>query len=383
MARDYYTILGVDRKASQDDIKKAYRKLAMKYHPDQNKDDPSAEEKFKEISLAYDALKDDQKRTAYDRFGEAAFQGGGPGGGGGGFRPSDFAGGFSDIFEDMFGDIMGRGRGGTGGGPSRGADMQYTMEVSLDDAFAGKETSIKVPMNESCEGCGGSGAAAGTGEETCPTCNGQGRMRMQQGFFTIERACSTCSGNGKIIRDPCGKCNGSGLTRKEKNLKVKIPPGIDNGRRIRLTGEGEAGMRGGPHGDLYVLVVVKPHKFFRRDNANLHCRVPIPMTTAALGGEIEVPNMGGKRARLKIPPGTQTGQQFRMKGKGMPILKSESAGDLYIEVTAETPVNLNKKQQDLLKQLDDTLGGSAAGKHSPESSGFMNKVKEIWNDLTD
>jgi molecular chaperone DnaJ len=391
MARDYYSILGVDRKASADDLKKAYRKLAMKYHPDQNKDDPSAEEKFKEINQAYDVLKDEQKRAAYDRFGEAAFQGGagGMGGGaGGGFNPgfgAGFSGNFSDIFEDMFGDIMGRAGGGgrKTGGPSRGSDMQYTMEISLEEAYQGKETTIKVPMNETCDLCAGSGAAKGTGEETCPTCDGQGRTRMQQGFFTIERTCPACNGAGKIIREPCSKCHGSGLQHKEKTLKVKIPPGIDTGRRIRLSGEGEAGPRGGPPGDLYVLLVVKPHKLFRRDGANLYCRVPIPMTTAALGGELEAPSMDGKRSKVKIPAGTQSGQQLRLKGKGMPVLKSSAFGDLYIETVVETPVNLTKKQQELLHQLDETLGGSAATKHSPESSGFIKKVQELWNDLTE
>jgi molecular chaperone DnaJ len=382
MARDYYTILGVDKKANAEEIKKSYRKLAMKYHPDQNKGDPAAEEKFKEISEAYDVLKDEQKRAAYDQFGDAAFKGGA-----GGFNPSDFAGGFrggfSDIFEDMFGDFV-RGGGNARGGRNaaqRGADMQYTMEVSLDEAFTGKEATIKIPVNETCDVCKGSGAAEGTGEETCPTCDGAGRTRMQQGFFTIERTCPTCNGAGKIIRDPCRKCAGSGRVRKEKTLRVKIPPGVDNGRRIRLAGEGEAGLRGGPAGDLYVMLVVKPHKLFRRDGANLHCRVPIPMTTAALGGEVEVPMMGGNRTRLKIPEGTQSGQQFRMRGKGMPVLQSDATGDMYVEAVVETPVHLTKKQQELMRELDKTLGGSAASKHSPESSGFMKKVRELWDDL--
>lgn len=379
MAKDYYQTLGVDRKASEEDLKKAFRKLAMQYHPDRNKDDPAAEAKFKEVNEAYDALKDPQKRAAYDQFGAEGMQNMG-GMGGGGFT-SGFGGAFSDIFEDMFGDMMNRG--GNRTGPQRGPDMQYTMEITLEEAYKGVETTIKVPTNESCDKCNGTGAETGTSEEQCPACNGQGRMRMQQGFFTIERTCPTCNGAGKIIRDPCKKCSGQGRMKKEKALKVKIPQGIENGRRIRLAGEGEAGFRGGPAGDLYVLLAVKPHKLFRRDNANIHCRVPIPMTTAALGGEIEVPTISGSRTKVKIPEGTQTGQQLRLKGKGMPVLRSDAVGDMFIEVQVETPMNLNRKQQDLLKELDKSLGGTAQGKHSPESSGFFSKVKEVWSDLKD
>lgn len=386
MAKDFYQTLGVDKKASADELKKAYRRLAMKWHPDQNKDNPEAEEKFKEINEAYDILKDEQKRAAYDRFGEAAFQNGGMGargGGGAGFGGGGFGGAFTDIFEDMFGDIMG-GRGQQSRtGPARGSDMQYTMEISLEEAYAGKEATIKIPVHEACEQCKGSGAAPGTGEETCTTCSGQGRMRMQQGFFTIEKSCPTCGGAGKIIRDPCKACSGQGRVRKEKTIRVKIPPGVETGRRIRLAGEGESGLRGGPNGDLYVLLAIRPHKFFKRDGANIYCRVPVTMTAAALGGDIEVPTVGGKRTQVKIPAGTQSGQQFRLKGKGMPILRSEATGDLYIEVAVETPVNLSGKQRDLLKELDKTMGGKAASKHSPESSGFMNKMKELWDDLTE
>jgi molecular chaperone DnaJ len=383
MARNYYEVLGVQKNATADELKKAYRKLAMQFHPDQNKDNPAAEEKFKEVSQAYDILKDDQKRAAYDRFGEAAFQGGS---GGGGFNPSDFqgfGGAFSDIFEDMFGDIMGRQGGGGRGGPMRGSDMQYTMEISLEEAYKGKEATIKIPSNQSCEKCNGSGAAAGTGVEKCPTCDGAGRMRAQQGFFTIERACSTCNGAGKIIRDPCGACNGMGRVQREKTLKVKIPAGMESGRRIRLSGEGEAGMRGGTAGDLYVLLAVKPHKLFKRDGANLYCRVPIPMTTAALGGDIDVPTIEGGRTSMKIPAGIQSGQQLRLKAKGMTLLRSEARGDLYVEIAVETPVNLSKKQQDLLKELDKSMGGKEAAKHSPESTGFFGKVKDMWEDLKD
>lgn len=380
MAKDYYQTLGVDRKASEDDLKKAFRKLAMQYHPDRNKDDPTAEAKFKEVNEAYDVLKDPQKRAAYDQYGAEGVSGMGGMGGGGGFA-GGFGGAFSDIFEDMFGDMMNRG--GNRTGPQRGPDMQYTMEITLEEAYKGVETTIKVPTNESCDKCNGSGAEPGTSEEQCPACNGQGRMRMQQGFFTIERTCPTCNGAGKIIRDPCKKCAGQGRVKKEKALKVKIPAGIESGRRIRLAGEGEAGFRGGPPGDLYVLLSVKAHKLFKRDGANLHCRVPIPMTTAALGGEIEVPIVSGSRTKVKIPEGTQTGQQLRLKGKGMPILRSEAVGDMFIEVQVETPMNLNRKQQDLLKELDKSLGGTAQGKHSPEATGFFTKMKEAWSDLKD
>lgn len=378
---DFYKILGVERNASQDEIKKAYRKLAMKYHPDQNKDNPEAEQKFKEVNAAYEVLKDEQKRQAYDQFGTEAFTGGGPGGMGAGDFAAGFGGAFSDIFEEMFGDMMGRG--GRRGGPRRGADMQYTMEISLEEAYKGKEATIKIPMKDTCEKCNGSGAADGSGKETCSTCDGAGRVRAQQGFFTIERTCETCGGAGSILRNPCNKCGGSGHVKKEKTIKVKIPAGIDTGRRIRLSGEGEAGLMGGPRGDLYILVAVRPHKFFRRDGANLYCRVPIPMTKAALGGEIEVPTIAGKTTKVKIPAGTQSGQNFRLKGKGMPVLRSESTGDMFIEAQVETPVNLSKKQKELLAQLDKTMGGKGGSNNSPQSSGFVNKMKELWDDLTD
>ena len=393
MSDDFYKTLGVSRDSSADDIKKAYRKLAMKYHPDQNKDNPSAEAKFKEINEAYDVLKDDQKRAAYDRYGSAAFDGshpgfGGGGPGGGGFGGFSSAGGsgfgaFSDIFEDMFGDTMGGAPGG--GRAARGSDIQYTMEMSLEDAFAGKETSIKIPVNETCDVCDGSGAEPGTGAETCDTCGGSGRIRQQQGFFTIERTCPSCGGIGQVIKSPCKACNGQGRVKKTKSLKIKIPAGVDTGRRIRLSGEGEAGVRGGPAGDLYILISIKPHKFFRRDGANLYCRVPITITKAALGGDVDVPTIEGKASNVKIPPGAQTGQQFRIKNKGMSILQSEARGDLYIEFFVETPVNLDKKQKDLLEQLDQSIGasGKSASKYSPESTGFFAKMKDIWDDLKD
>lgn len=276
-------------------------------------------------------------------------------------------------------------RGGRRGssGAVRGSDIQYTYEISMEEAFRGKEATITLPTNETCEHCSGQGAEPGTGSESCPSCNGSGRMRMQQGFFTIERTCSTCQGQGTIIRDPCKKCGGAGRVRKEKTLKVKIPPGVDTGRRIRLAGEGEAGLRGGPGGDLYVLLSIRPHKFFQRQGANLHCRVPIPMTKAALGGEIEVPTIEGSRSKVKIPAGTQNGQQFRLRGKGMVMLRSDARGDMYIEVQVETPVNLSRKQQEILKQLDQTMDGKAAGKHSPEATGFFSKMKDLWEDLTE
>lgn len=393
MSKDYYKLLGVERNASDEEIKKAYRTLAMKFHPDRNADNPDAEAKFKEINEAYDVFKDPQKKAAYDRFGAAAFDGsmggfrpGGMGGGNGGGE-AGFGSAFTDIFEDMFGEFMGGGgaRGGRGrsNGPQRGNDVQYTMEITMEEAFAGKEATIKIPLSESCDKCSGSGAKQGTGTENCATCNGQGRVRMQQGFFTIERACPTCNGEGAIIRDPCDKCAGSGRIRKEKTLRVKIPPGVENGRRIRLSGEGEAGLRSGPAGDLYVLLAVKPHRLFRREGADLFCRVPIPMTVAALGGDIEIPTIDRTRTKVKIAEGTQSGQQLRVKGKGMSILRSQARGDMYIDIFVETPVNLSRKQADLLKELDKTTGGTAASKHSPEASGFMSKAKEFWSDLTE
>ena len=389
--QDYYTLLGVSKNASADEIKKAYRKLAMKYHPDQNKDDKEAETKFKEISHAYDVLKDEQKRAAYDRFGHTAFDGsmgaGGFGGGsaghGGGAGFGGF-GGFADIFEDMFGDLGGARGARSHTGPQRGSDLQYTAEVTLEEAFKGTEKTITLPINEVCGECDGSGAEKGTAAAGCDTCGGAGRVRQQQGFFTIERTCPTCQGAGNVIKSPCKKCHGQGRVRKEKKIKVKIPAGVDTGRRIRLTGEGEAGLRGGQRGDLYILLAVKPHKLFKRDAANLFCRVPITVTRAALGGEVEVPTIEGSRAKVKIPAGTQTGQQFRLKGKGMKTLKSDHRGDLYIEIFVETPVNLNKKQQDLLKQLDKDFNDEGGNnKHSPESSGFFKKMKEFWDDISE
>lgn len=384
MSKDYYDILGTSKTASQDELKKAYRKLAMKYHPDQNKDNPEAEAKFKEITQAYDILKDEQKRSAYDRYGEAAFDGSMGGGGmGGGFGGGAGMGGFSDIFEDMFGDMMGGGRGKSQSG--RGSDLQYGVEMTLKEAFSGKETKVTIPLNQTCETCKGSGSEDGASTSGCSTCDGNGRIRQQQGFFTIERTCPSCQGQGQVIKNPCKKCSGEGRVNKKKTLKVKIPAGVEHGRRIRLASQGEAGVRGGQPGDLYILVSTKPHKFFKREGSCLHCRTPIPMTKAALGGEIKIPNIEGGTSKVKIPAGTQTGQQFRLKGKGMSILNSEARGDAFIEIFVETPVNLDKKQQGLLKQLDKSIGDEteSASRHSPESSGFFTKMKDMWDDLKD
>ncbi len=380
--QDYYETLGIDREADGAAIKKAYRKLAMQYHPDRNQGDKQAEQKFKEISEAYEVLKDDQKRAAYDRFGHSAFeQGHGAGAGAGaGF------GSFADIFEEMFSDLGGGFPGGAGGrggsSTQRGSDLRYNLEISLEEAFNGKQTKIRVPSWDSCESCDGTGAEAGTKPEVCGTCNGRGRVRAQQGFFTIERTCHTCGGTGQIIADPCRVCGGSGRVRKEKTLSVNIPAGVEDGTRIRLSGEGEAGMRGGPSGDLYVFLTLKEHTIFERHGADLYCQVPVAMTTAALGGQIEVPNIEGGRNRVSVPAGTQSGHKMRLKGKGMSVLRSSMRGDMYIDVQVETPVHLNDKQKDLLKQFDD-LSSKKRAKHSPKSESFFTKVKEFFEDLKD
>ncbi len=377
--RDFYEVLGVDRGADQDSIKKSYRKLAMQYHPDRNPGDAEAERKFKEVNEAYDVLKDDQKRAAYDRFGHAAFeQGAGPAGAGpGGF---DFGAGFADIFDEMFGEFMGQ-RGDRRTSSGRGADLRYNMKISLADAFKGKQATIRVPTSVSCDECHGSGAEAGSRPITCPTCRGIGKVRAQQGFFTIERTCPGCGGSGQVIEKPCRSCSGSGRVQKEKTLSVNVPAGVEDGTRIRLSGEGEAGLRGAPPGDLYLFVSVTPHPVFERDGADLFCRVPIPMTKATLGGNIEVPTVDGNRARVNIPAGTQSGHRFRLRGKGMSVLRSSVRGDMYIEATVETPVNLTRRQKELLKEFD-----TAGDKHSPtspQSEGFFAKVKELWDDLTE
>ncbi len=373
MAReDYYQVLGVERDAGGEAIKKAYRKLAMQYHPDRNPGNVEAERRFKEINEAYDVLKDSQRRAAYDRFGHAAFEGGSGGAGAGGFGA-----GFADIFEEMFGDFMNQ-RGG--GRRSRGADLRYNLEISLEDAFAGKKATLRVPTTVLCEACDGSGAAAGSGPSTCQTCRGTGRVRTQSGFFTVERTCPTCGGSGQVITDPCRSCGGSGRVQKEKTLQVTIPAGVEDGTRIRLSGEGEAGLRNSPPGDLYIFVSVSPHRLFVRDGANIYCRMPIPMTTAALGGSVEVPTLEGVRARISIPSGTQTGRQFRLRGKGMPVLRSQSHGDMFVEAFVETPVNLTERQKVLLQEFQD---GCSNETHSPESHGFFAKVREFWDDLTE
>ena len=372
--QDFYEILGVSKSASADELKKAYRTLAMKHHPDRNPGDKSAEQKFKEVNEAYDILKDDQKRAAYDRFGHAAFeQGGGRG-------PGDFgfSGGFAHIFDEMFGEFMDGGRRGQAG-PSRGSDLRYNLEISLEDSFRGKQTTVRVQTLVACEQCKGSGAEAGSKPIACPTCHGRGRARVQQGFFTIERICPACQGAGRVIDNPCKACAGQGRTHREKTLSVNIPPGVEDGTRIRLAGEGEVGIRGASAGDLYIFIAVAPHRIFQRDGANIFCRVPIPFTTAALGGAIEVPTVDGSRARVTVPPGTQSGHQFRLKSKGMTVLRSPARGDMFIEATVETPVNLTKRQQELLREFE-KAGGENTGTH-PESEGFFARVKEFFEDL--
>ena len=372
--QDFYELLGVAKGCGSEDLKKAYRKLAMQWHPDRNPGDKAAEQKFKDINEAYDVLKDDQKRAAYDRFGHAAFENGGRGAGPGDFG---FAAGFADIFDEMFGDFMGGRRGQQSA--TRGNDLRYNMEISLEEAFKGKQTNIRVPTLTACESCNGTGAESGSKPVTCPTCHGHGRVRAQQGFFTIERTCPTCHGGGRVIENPCRVCGGQGRTRREKTLQVSIPAGVEDGNRIRLSAEGEAGVRGGAPGDLYIFLSVKPHRFFQRDGANIQCRVPIDITTASLGGTIEVPSIDGTRAKLTVPPGAQTGRQFRLKGKGMSVLRSPSRGDMYIEVMVETPVNLTKRQQELLREFAEAGDGKRAT--SPEAEGFFTRVKEFFEDL--
>jgi molecular chaperone DnaJ len=372
--QDYYATLGVARDAGAEDIKKAYRKLAMQHHPDRNPGDKQAEAKFKEASEAYDILKDDQKRAAYDRYGHAAFeQSGGPGGFAGGF---DFGGGgLNDIFDQMFGDMMGR-RGG-GGRQRTGADIRQAVEIDLVEAFAGTKANLRVPTRVACEACNGSGSEDKTrGADTCPTCQGSGKVRTQQGFFLIERTCLTCGGQGRVIRNPCRVCRGAGTVQRERALQVASPAGVEDGTRIRLAGEGEAGGQGTPNGDMYVHVAVRPHPFFQRDGANIVMRVPLRMSQAALGGDVEVPVIDGSRAKVKITPGTQTGDQFRLRGKGFSVLRSAARGDMYIQVAVETPQNLTRRQRELLEEFEAESEKHAKG--SPEHEGFFAKVKEFF-----
>ena len=374
--RDYYETLGVEKTATEAELKSAFRKLAMKYHPDKNPGDKDAEIQFKEINEAYQTLSDAQKRAAYDRYGHAAFANGG--GGGPGFDAN-----FSDVMSDIFENFFGGGGGGGGGrtrgagGRERGADMRFNLEISLDDAFAGKTATVKIPTSVTCEVCSGTGAKAGSKPKPCPTCGGYGRVRATQGFFSIERTCPNCHGRGETIDDPCTGCGGAGRVTRERTLSVNVPAGVEDGTRIRLAGEGEAGLRGGPAGDLYIFVEVREHSIFTRDGADLHCRVPVSMVAAALGGEIEVPTIDGGRARVKIPEGSQTGRQMRLRGKGMPILRSKDTGDMFIELAVETPVHLTARQKDILREFDKL----SEGKTNPQSAGFFSAVKGFWDSM--
>jgi molecular chaperone DnaJ len=370
---DYYVLLGVGRDADDKALKAAFRKMAIQFHPDKNPGNPEAEAKFKQVNEAYSILSDVEKRAAYDRYGKAAFQGGN--GGGAGFE--GFGGAFSDIFEDLFGDFMGggggRGRGGNARNrPARGSDLRYNLEVSLEEAYKGKTATINVPTTMSCEPCSGSGAEPGSKPQGCTTCNGAGKVRQAQGFFVVERTCPACGGTGQTISSPCKKCRGAGRVEKERTLQVNIPAGVDDGTRIRLSNEGEGGARGGPPGDLYIFIVLKPHGLFERENTSLFCSAPVPMTTAALGGEIEVPTLDGQRTSVKIPAGSQTGRQFRLRGKGMPALNGAGFGDLIIQVNVEIPINLSRRQRELLEEFRT----GQTGENAPESAGFFSKIKD-------
>ena len=369
--QDFYATLGVGREASADELKKAYRKLAMQFHPDRNPGDASAEAHFKEVNEAYDILKDDQKRAAYDRFGHAAFE---SGGGGAGFDPTGGA-GLGDIFDQMFGDFMGRGR--TNRGPRGGADLKVGVEIDLPEAFAGSKVQVRVPTRVQCEACAGTGSETKQqGSDVCTTCGGQGKVRAQQGFFLIERPCPTCGGRGRVIRNPCRVCQGQGTVQREKTIQVSIPAGVEDGTRIRIGGEGEAGAAGAPAGDLYVHVGIRAHELFHRDGAHVLCRVPLRMPLAALGGEVEVPAIDGTRAKVKIPPGTQTGDQFRLRGKGFSVLRSQQRGDMVIQVAVETPQHLTRRQRELLEEFETEAKSHAKG--SPETEGFFAKVREFF-----
>lgn len=375
--RDFYDVLGVARGASADELKSAYRKKAKELHPDRNKDDPKAESQFKEVNEAYETLKDPDKKAAYDRYGHAAFEAGmGGGQRPGGFSQGDFASAFSDVFDDLFGEMMG-GRGGGGRQrATRGSDLRYNLSVKLEDAYRGLTKTITVPTSVACQSCKGTGAESGAEPQACPTCSGLGKVRAQNGFFTVERTCPTCSGAGQIIKNPCRTCSGAGRIEKERALSVNIPAGVESGTRIRLAGEGEAGLRGGPSGDLYIFIEVEAHPIFQREGTNLYCRVPVSMTSAALGGDIEVPTIDGGRSRVKIPSGSQSGTQMRLRSKGMPALRGGPQGDMFIELAVETPVNLTSRQKELLREFE-----REAANNSPESAGFFAKVKGFWDGM--
>lgn len=376
--QDYYEMLGVARDADDKTLKSAFRKLAMQYHPDRNNGDGEAEVKFKEINEAYEVLKDPQRRAAYDRFGHAAFENGGRGGGGFDFNASSF----SDIFDDLFGEFMGGGRARGRTGARRGNDLRYDLEITLEEAFAGVSKVIDIHSSVACKSCNGMGSEAGSAPETCGTCRGAGKVRATQGFFMVERTCPTCQGAGQVIANPCKSCRGQGVTHAEKSLNVKIPQGVESGTRIRLAGEGEAGLRGGPNGDLYIFLSVAPHKLFQRDRENIFIQVPLPMTTAIMGGAIDVPVVGGGRANVKIPAGTQSGAQFRLRGKGMPTISGGPLGDMIVKARIETPTNLTKRQKELIREFSE-IETQAHGASSPESTGFFSKLREVWDDLTD
>lgn len=377
---DYYELLGVERGAGDAALKSAYRRQAMQYHPDRNPGDAAAEQRFKAINEAYDVLKDPQKRAAYDRYGHAAFRQAGQAGGGQEF------GGFADIFESVFGEFMGGGRGQRRGGPTRGADLRYDLEMTLEEAWAGRQATLEVDVAAMCDVCDGSGAKPGTSARTCTTCNGSGRVAMRQGLFMVERTCPACHGQGQIIPDPCDNCRGSGRVEQRKTLNVNIPRGVDDGTRIRVAGEGEAGTRGGPPGDLYIFVALKPHAVFKRDGTTLFAIAPLSITTAALGGEIEVPTLDKERTSIRIPAGTQTQRQFRVRGKGMPSLNSAgqngAMGDLVIQLEVETPVKLTPRQRELLEEFR-TIELAEGGRNTPKSQGFFDRLKDAWNELTE
>ena len=373
--RDYYEVLGLSKGASADEIKRGYRRKAKELHPDRNTSDPNAESKFKEANEAYDVLKDPERKAAYDRFGHAAFEGGM--GGGGGQRQGDFSSAFSDVFDDLFGDFMGGGqRGGGRSRASRGSDLRYNLEISLEDAYSGLQKSINVPTSVQCSSCNGTGTAGGSEPSTCPTCSGMGKVRASQGFFTVERTCPSCSGMGQVISNPCSSCGGQGRSNKDRSLSVNVPAGVETGTRIRLSNEGEAGLRGGPAGDLYIFIEVREHKIFQRDGNSLFCRIPVSMSGAALGGDIEVPTIDGGRSRVKIPAGSQSGRQMRLRGKGMPSIKSAQKGDMFIEIAVETPVNLTSKQRELLREFE-----ALSEDNNPESKSFFSSVKSFWDTM--